>query len=475
MFKTKAKLSLIVLISFTGFLTGTNVQAQISPVVVETVFEMGSWRPLPKEKIRSASVDTALSEISKTKQFAFFMSQQPGLKTGNLKITVHLVEEAETATVSILLQQVNGISVSSTHSESLQSQLYDGIYKKFQSAGRIAGKKLVEVLESQKDSGKRRVIAAQDRDRVLYLENQIISINQKILSQTGNRTIRSEAKLEHILNELKTIKVSYADLAKKEDIRKQGVKIDKVLDEVGQLSKKIDDKPVTQINVQQNYVISNPLIGQAKIPQAVESGRDDVSARQLYDEAQKLKQKKKYKKAEKNLSQALSLSTSSSLNSLIMDELNYGLPMFEAQSTAIELGGNFQSYAKKGEDKKMLNRITYLYETALINNKQDFQRTRTIQAALDQHLNTSQAMSTAMSVQGKMKGHQIHQFMRVEYMMNGRYPDKKEFGTLLKRHRIKFKVVSYNPSSDKYTAVLQASAGQYINMSVDDSGELTVE
>ena len=51
-------------------------------------------------------------------------------------------------------------------------------------------------------------------------------------------------------------------------------------------------------------------------------------------------------------------------------------------------------------------------------------------------------MSTAMSVQGKMKGHQIHQFMRVEYMMNGRYPDKKEFGILLKRHRIKFKVVS---------------------------------
>ena len=34
---------------------------------------------------------------------------------------------------------------------------------------------------------------------------------------------------------------AYADLAKKEDIQKQGVKIDKVLSEVGVLNKKIDN------------------------------------------------------------------------------------------------------------------------------------------------------------------------------------------------------------------------------------------
>ncbi len=72
MLKVNIKLILIFIIT----LVTLNVQAVISPVVIETVFEMGAWRPLPKDKIISASVDTALSEISKSKQFAFFTSSQ---------------------------------------------------------------------------------------------------------------------------------------------------------------------------------------------------------------------------------------------------------------------------------------------------------------------------------------------------------------------------------------------------------------
>jgi hypothetical protein len=471
MFKTNIKLSLMLIMTLMGF----DVQAIVSPVVIETVFEMGAWRPLPKEKIIAASADTALSEISKSKQFAFFTSTQPDMKAGTLRITIHLVEEAETATVSIILQQLNGISISSTHSESLQSQSYDGIYKKFQAAGRLAGQKLVKTLKSQSGPPKRRVIASQDRNRVKYLEDQIISINNKIRSQTGNRTIRSEAKLEHILNELKSIKISYTDLAKKEDIHKQGVKIDKVLDEVGRLSKKIDDKPVTQINVKQSYVIENPLMGQSKIPVSTKMGHDEGNARQLYDEAQNLKQNKNYRKAEDKLQHALRLATSSGLSSLVLDELNYGLPMFEAQATAIELGGNFQAYAKKNQHTKMLDRITTLYKNALKNNKQNFQRTRTIQAALDQHLNTRQAMASAMSAQNKMDGHAVNRYMEMELMMRGEYPDKKQFGKLLKRYNLRYKVLAYQSSDDKYNAILQANAGGILNIRIDENGELTIE
>ena len=471
MFKINIKLILIVITT----LVGLDVQAVISPVVIETVFEMGAWRPLPKDKIISASADTALSEISKSKQFAFFTSSQPDMKAGSLRITIHLVEEAETATVSILLRQLNGISISSTHSESLQSQSYDGIYKKFQTAGRVAGQKIVKILKSQAGPPKQRVVATQDRNRVKYLEDQIISINNKIRSQTGNRTIRSEAKLEHILNELKSIKVSYTDLAKKEDIQKQSVKIDKVLDEVGQLSRKIDDKPVTQINVKQSYVIENPLTGRSKIPVSTKTGRDEDNARQLYDESQSLKQYKKYRKAEDKLQQALRLSTSSGLSSLILDELNYGLPMFEAQATAIELGGDFQAYARKNQHTKMLDRITTLYKKALKNNKKNFQRTLTIQAALDQHLNTRQAMASAMSVQNKMNGHTVHRYMEMEYMTRGEYPDKKQFSTLLKRYNLRYKVLAYQSSNKKYNAILQASAGGILNIRIDENGELTVE
>jgi len=470
MIKTQVKLSLILLA-----LCSLNVQAYISPVVVETVFKMGNWQPLPEDKIRSAAVDSALSEISKTKRFAFFTSSQPGMKTGTLKITIHLVEEAETATVSIMLRQANGVSVSSTHSESLKSQYYDGIYKRFQLAGTTAGKKMVKILESKIVPASNRAVPGKDKRRVDYLENQIININKNILQQTGNGAIRSEAKLEYILSELKSIRESYDNLAKKEDIRKQGVKIDKVLDEVGQLNKKIDNKPVTQINVKQSYVIENPLAGQSKLPSSGKTGRDEDRARKLYDDAQNLKQKKEYKKAENKLQQALRLNISSGLSSLILDELNYALPMFEAQSTAIVLGGNFQAYAKTGQHTVMLNRIETLYKTALKNNQQNFQRTQTIQAALDQHLNTSQAMSSVLSVQNKMRGHELHRFMKMEYMMKGEYPGEEEFNAMLKRYNMRFEVLSYEVSKNNYSAELQASAGEILTINGDENGELTIE
>jgi TolA-binding protein len=471
MFKTKAELYLILLIALSGF----NVQADISPVVIETVFKIGSWQPLPEDKIRSAAVDSALGEISKTKQFAFFTARPTGLKTGTLKISIHLVEEAEMATVSILLQQVNGISVSSTHSESLKAQYYDAIYKRFQLAGSTAGKKIAKILESQTVAATNRTVPLKDQDRVNYLENQIIDINNKIIQQTGNNSIRSEAKLEYILSELKSINSSYGDLAQKEDIQKQGVKIDKVLYEVGQLNNKIDNKPGTQINVNQNYVIENVLTGQSKLPGADDSGRDDDEARQLYNEAQEFKQNKQYRKAEDNLQQALRLTISSGLSSLILDELNYALPMFEAQSIAIDLGGNFQAYAKTGRHTVALDRITTIYKTALKNNQQDFQRTRAIQAALDQHLNTSQAMMAVISAQNKNNGYMVHRYMQMEYMMEGKYPDKEDFSDLLKRVNLRYKVLSYQATANKYSAKLQADAGDVFNLSVDENGELTVD
>ncbi len=471
MVKIRARLYILGLMA----LIVCNAQADISPVVIQSVYKMGDWRPLPEDKIKSAAVDSALAEISKTKMFAFFTAKQPGIETGSLQITVHLVEEAETATVSIFLQQANGISVSSTHSESLKSQLYDGIYKRFQLAGSTAGKKIATILESRKIEPSNKNIPGADQKRINYLENQIISINNKIIQQSGNDSVRNEAKLEYILSELKSINSNYENLAKKEDIHKQNIKLDKVLDEVGQLNTKIDNKPVAQINVKQNYVIENVLTGQNQFAKSGKSGRDEGKARRLYDQAQEFKQNKEYRKAEAALQQALPLQVSSGLSSLILDELNYALPMFEAQSLAIDLGGNFQSYSKKGKHTAMLNRITTIYKTALKNNQQNFQRTRAIQAALDQHMTTSSAMSAAMSAQSRSNAYTVHQYMKMEYMMEGKYPSEKDFGTLLKRYNLRYKVLSYKSSTDKYSAKLQATAGDVINLSVDADGDVTVD
>ena len=448
-------------------LTGFNTQADIRPVVIETDIKLGDWRPLPEDKIRSAAVDSALGEISKTKQFAFFTSAQPDYEMGKLKISIKLVEKAETATVSILLQQAGGVSVSSTHSESLKNQYYDGIYKRFQLAGTMAGRKIVKILESQPKAGVNSTISRDDQSRVAYLENQIININNKIIQQGDKGSVRSEAKLEYILSELKSINSHYGKLAKQEDLQKQGVKIDKVLDEMGQLNKKIDNKPATQINVKQNYVLENALIGQTRLSNKSKPGRDDVKARRLYDEAQDLKQYKKYSQAENKLQQAIKLSISADLSSLIFDELNYSLPMFEAQALAIDLGRNFQSYSQNGGQHKILDRITYLYKTALKNNQHDFQRTRQIQQMLDQHRNTSSAMSAVLSVQSRIDFRMLHQRIEMGLMMTGKFPDKQKFENLLKSSGINHKLMSYKLDKDVYRATLKAPDGKVIAIKGD--------
>lgn len=471
MFKRSNQLCLFLFI----LLSNVSLQAGVSPVVLQTSFKIGAWQPLPEDKIKSASVDSALSEISKTRRFAFFTSSQQGLKTGTLKISIKLVEAAETATVSILLQQVDGESISSTHSESLKNKNFDGIYKQFQKAGEMAGKKIVKILESHPETVINAKIHPRDQARIRYLESQIININNKIIQQPGNDSVRSEAKLEFILNELSSMRNAYTDLAKKEDIQKQGVKIDKVLSEVGELNKKIDNKSSTQINVNQSYVIDNPLLGQNKISAKAEPGRDDKKAQKLYNESQEFKRSKEYRKAEYNLLKAMRLSISSGLSSLILDELNYSLPMFEAQALAIDLGRNFQKYSRSGKDKIMLSQVNSIYKKALLNNQHDFQRTREIQQKLDQHHTTSNAMDAAVSAQSKSHAHTIHMYMQQKQMMMGEYPDKQKFKELLKQAGLRYDVLSYQASADKYTAKLSSGSGSIFSLKVDDYGRLEVD
>jgi len=471
MFKRTNQLCIFLFILLSGF----DLQADVSPVVLQTSFKIGAWQPLPEDKIKSAAVDSALSEISKTRKFAFFNRTQQGLKTGTLKISIKLVEAAETATVSILLQQLGGESISSTHSESLKNKSFDGIYKQFQKAGEMAGKKIVKILELRPVAVENIKVHPRDQARIRYLESQIININRKIIQQPVNDSIRSEAKLEFIVNELSSMRNAYADLAKKEDIKKQGVKIDKVLSEVGELNKKIDKKSTTQINVNQSYVIDNPLLGQNKISAKAEPGRDDAKAQKLYNEAQDFKRSKDYRKAEYNLLKAMRLSISSGLSSLIIEELNYSLPMFEAQALAIELGRNFQKYSQSGKDKVMLSQINSIYKKALVNNQHDFQRTREIQKKLDQHHTTSNAMDAVLSVQNKNHAQTINMYMRQELMMQGEYPDKNKFKELLKHAGLKYDVLSYQAIADKYTAKLSSGSGAVFSLKVNQYGRLEVE
>jgi len=131
------------------------------------------------------------------------------------------------------------------------------------------------------------------------------------------------------------------------------------------------------------------------------------------------------------------------------------------------LGRNFQSYSQKGEQHKILDRITFLYKTALKNNQHDFQRTRQIQQMLDQHRNTRSAMSAVLSVQSRLDFRMLHQRIEMGLAMTGKFPDKQKFENLLKSSGIDHKLLTYKLDKDIYRATLKAPDGEVISIKGD--------
>lgn len=441
------------------------VYAAVYPVVINTEYKPGGWQPLPAEKIKQAAAFSALQEISASKRFAFFKNKPKGISAGILHITISLVEEAEIVTVNISLSVPGQATLYSTHSASLANQYYDGIYRQFQHTGTEAGKKIVKQYLKKYSANK---INTNDKRYIFEinrLNNELIQINKRIINQSaGSNSLQIESKLKIIVKDLDKIDRLTAAL------EKQDTKLDTIIDEVGQINQKIDQTPRTQVNINQKYILENALSGQNSIPGSEEKGLDEHKAQELYNRAQKYKRNSKYQKAEQLLKQAIDLRISAGLRALISDELFYQLPMFEAQAIAIDLGRNFQKYSSQNLHKQKLNRIRKLYEFALDNNQNNFERMSKIQQALDQHINTSRAMSATLSVQSRSNLRIVHQYMEQYMMTRGKYPDKKEFQRILRDVRQPHKLISYKAGGYEYSAKLRAPDGRVVELMNDRNG-----
>jgi len=458
-------LPLRILFTLFLYLISLPLQASVTPVVLETRFKIGSWQPLPEEKIKQAAVDSALQEISQSRRFAFFKNASRHSSSGHLRITIDLIEAAEIARVSISLDLPGKESLYSTHSESLKNLYYDGIYKKFQRAGKLSGQKLVRILNQKIPEDNRASLSQRDSTRIDYLSKQIINLNSKIINLSDqNKSSRTEAELKRILAEIQSINSLYKNLASKQDMQKQDKKLDRVIDEVSQINSKLENTPGNRITVNQNYTLQNPLSGQTAIPAGNTPGSDEKRAQTLYNSAQELKRSQQYNAARNTLQQAISLDISAELRSLILDELNYALPVFEAQALAIDLGRNFQAWQQTGKDRQISDRITQLYQQVLKNNQHDFQRTRQIQAMLDQHLNTRNAMDAVVSSQNRAYLAMLRRRIQQSYMMQGKYPDKQAFVDMIKRSGLNFQVLAYHADKENFTARLKAADGSITSL-----------
>jgi len=454
--------NIIRLLVFYTLVVSFSTYGSVYPVVINTEYKPGNWQPLPAEKIKQAAAYTALQEISSSKRFAFFQNQPKNIKAGRLQIKINLVEAAETATVNISLLVPGQASLYATHSSSLSNLYYDGIYRQFQRAGTEAGKKLIRRYLAKYPETVNRNMDRRLSSEIIRLNSQLTQINNNIIHQTNMiSTLQNESSLKEILKDYEKIDRVI------EVLKKQDVKLDTIIDEVGQINRKIDQAPKTQVNINQKYILENAVTGQNKIPAADQKGPDEHMAQQLYNRAQKHKRNANYREAVKLLKKAVALRTSIGLKTLISDELFYQLPMFEAQAIAIDLGRNFQKYSQQNIHKQKLDRIRELYEFALANNQNDFQRTRQIQQALDQHINTSRAMTATLSVQARSNFTMIHQQMEEQMMMRGEYPDKQQFERMLRDFRQPHKLISYKTKKYTYQAKLRAPDGRVIQLKSD--------
>lgn len=447
----------IVLILF--FLCSLPAQANILPVVVETNYQEGRWQPLPSEKIKTAAADSALQEISATKQFAFFKNKPKNINSGFLSVTIHLIEDAQIVSVHISLNQPDKASMVATHSESIKNLYYDGIYQQFKRAGTQAAKKLItnliKISPEKPDMKSNNPLKYQ----IDQLNNELVNINQQIIKQNNiTQTIQNEFELTSVLRKLNKLDQVIGSLDK------QDKKLDIIIDEVSQLNQNIKQQPRQQVNINQKYILENSITGQNTIPTPPHEGPNENQAQVMYNQAQILKRDTKYRDAETLLNKALKLDISAELKTLIADELYYQLPMFEAQSIAIDLGRNFKKYASANQHHEKLNRIRDRYEYALGKNQHNFQRTRKIQQMLDQHINTSRAMSASISIQSQVNFRMIHQQMEQRMMMSGHYPDKNSFEKILQQSRIPHSLISYKTDKYGYRAKFKSLDGRMISI-----------
>ena len=114
-----------------------------SKVSLKAEFRNKNWYPLAKDEMRQAGVDSALQELTKARLLEIVPSKQA---SGQLTITVILVEQASSAKVTIELKRKGLGTLVSSSNVSLLNKNRQQIYKALVNVGKASGIKLRKAL-----------------------------------------------------------------------------------------------------------------------------------------------------------------------------------------------------------------------------------------------------------------------------------------------------------------------------------------
>jgi tetratricopeptide (TPR) repeat protein len=150
-FQTLARLALAACLSFWTVMNTAAGTAAEAPIEVEAsiAIRTGDWMPLPREEMRRAAADTALSRLTDAGRLSLAKSpsgRASGRELGTLALDIALIGPAETAKLTMTLDVAGSATLVSTASISVHGLDHGGIYDAFEHVGEQAADRLVAKL-----------------------------------------------------------------------------------------------------------------------------------------------------------------------------------------------------------------------------------------------------------------------------------------------------------------------------------------
>lgn len=113
------------------------------PITIQAryTFNTDNWYPLPEEAMKSATVDTALANLSNSGYFAF---KDGTVATGFMDFDISLIGPAETIKLTIQLFLPDHPTFVATASMSVKQLDHQGIYQAFEELGRASALRMLD-------------------------------------------------------------------------------------------------------------------------------------------------------------------------------------------------------------------------------------------------------------------------------------------------------------------------------------------
>ena len=327
--------------------------AGIEPVVVFSEIKNDTWFPLPLEQMKDAAVDTALTRISETGDFAFLFNSDKITKknAGILKLKVALIEPAASAKITIILTLANqGRTYVSSSSISLDNKDYKGIFNALQQLGMDGADQIVMSIGDLQSKNDISNDENEARKNIISLNKKLINLTKSVndrnlyikkINNHNSKVMKSLAKLDTIIYKLD----KHFEYEKKSDLEKN-----KKLDEIYVAIQKLN------VGVNTNNVL----------PGSEELTEYDVTQLPKLNQAYDLKYKKKFSNSRKILNEIYKdKKISSLLRSAVKEELNINLPIYEADILKNNLADYFKKPINNNDYYLKLSYIVDLYNNVL--------------------------------------------------------------------------------------------------------------